>query len=232
MSTPLFRPENEVEEALLAAVRDGDRPGLIAALAHAEVYVPAEQAGEEVRLATIEQDGTSYVPVFTSLAQLRRVAPDGTGFLCVEGRGLSAVSPRGLSVVVNPGGELGVVLSPDEVEALETAPAAPEPWQLVGEPAQEPEELLSALRSLAEREPSVRAAYRGLLLRRGAATSELVIGLELADGADAHAILDDAAAAARSAGVESLALVIVGRDEPSDPVGRFLVTRTEPFYAR
>lgn len=228
----LFQPENELEEAVLAAVRDGDRAGLLAALAHAEVYVPATGSGRDVQLATIERGGVSFIPVFTSLTRLRVIAPDGTGYMRVAGRGLASVRPQGVPVVVNPGSDVGTVLAPADVAELGSAPQPADPWLLVGEPAQEPEELLEAIRGLAEEEPAIRKAYRGLLLKRGAASSELVVGLELEEDVAREPVLEAVAAAARGAGLESLAVVIVDGDEPSDPVGRFLTGQTQPFYVR
>ena len=106
--------------------------------------------------------------------------PEGGDYARLPGRALSTAAP-GLGAVVNPGSEVGAVLDADEVAALESAPPPPEPWLLVGAPAQEPEELVAAMRALAEREPEIRAAYRGLLLRRGAPGPELVVGFELAE---------------------------------------------------
>jgi hypothetical protein len=42
----------------------------------------------------------------------------------------------------------------------------------------------------------------------------------------------DAAAAARAAGVDSLALVPLDAGAAESPVGRFLLGRTRPFYTR
>lgn len=237
----LFRPENELEEALLAAARDGDRTGLLAALAVGELYLPAAgrphegavalDPGGELELPFLEHGGVRYVPAFTSPNELLRFLPAGTGYLRIEGRLLAAAWPEGVPLVLNPGGRLGVSIPAEEVARLRTLPAGPpEPWLLVGEPEEEPVELLAAIRAFAEHEPAVRAAHRALVLRRGASRAEPVVGLELEDGADVERLLEAAAAAARAAGVGAIALQPLGQAD--DAVSRFLLGRTEAFYLR
>jgi hypothetical protein len=154
------------------------------------------------------------------------VSPDGGDYVRLPGRALATAAP-GLGAIVNPGSAIVAVLEAHEVEALEVAPPPPEPWLLVGAPAREPEALLEAVRAVAAAEPAVRAAHCGLLLRRGARVSELVVGLALDDGADERRIVEAAAGAAKDAGVDELALLVIRDDE----VSRLLVANTAPFYS-
>jgi hypothetical protein len=217
----LVRPDNELEQALLL----GGPTDVLVALASAEVFVRTAPAAEGLALGTIDHQGATHVAVYSSLARMAAHGPEGGDYARLPGRALATAAP-GLGAVVNPGSEVGAVLDAGEVAALESAPPPPEPWLLVGAPAEEPEELVAAMRALAEREPAIRAAYRGLLLRRGAQGTELVVGFELAERADERRVVEAAAAAAREAGVESLALLALGEDE----VSRVLVEKTEPFY--
>jgi hypothetical protein len=219
---PLVRPENELEQALLL----GGPTDVLIALAAADVYVRTEPTPAGVGLGTVDHHGTAYIAVFSSLARMAAASPDGGDYARLPGRALATAAP-GLGAVVNPGSDLGALLETEEVAALDDAPPPPEPWLLVGAPAQEPEALLAAVSAVAEREPAIRAAYRGLVLRRGARASELVVGLELAEGADEARLVEATAEAARNVGVESLALLAIGDDE----VSRVLVAKTEPFYA-
>jgi hypothetical protein len=222
VSEPLLvRPENELEQALLL----GGPLDVLVALAAADVYVPTVSVGACLSLGTIDHDGEKHAAVFSSPARMAALFPDGVDYVCLQGRALATAAP-GLGVVVNPGSEVGAVLEAHEVAALEDAPPPPEPWLLVGAPAKEPEALVEAIRGLAAGEPAIRAAYRGLLLRRGARASELVLGLELEHGADEARVIEAAAATARDAGVEELALLALGGDD----VSRVLVEKTEPFY--
>ena len=245
MSSRLVRPENALEDALLAAREQDDVARLLGALATSDVYVPAEGTGPDEETAVtagpadrlpvpvIELDGRSVVPVFTSLAQLGRFRPEGGGYVRFEGRALSAVTPADIGVAVNPGGDLGLTLTPEQVAALGAAEAdESEPDFLIGEPREEPLRLLEAMRGLARTREDVRAVYRALLLRPPGGEPEPVIGLELEPGADPRAAVAAAADAARAAGIERLALLPLQPGVDPGRIGRFLLERTRPFWSR
>jgi hypothetical protein len=122
-----------------------------------------------------------------------------------------------------------VALTGEQVERLRDVPPGGESELLVGEPREEPTAVLDAIRRFAATRADVRAAYRGLLVRRPGSETEPVVGLEVDDGADAAAVIDAAAEAARDAGIDRLALVPVGE---GGPVARFLVEQTQPFWRR
>jgi hypothetical protein len=239
-----FRPENELEDALLSALQEEQADVFLAVLAEAEVYLPAPgpapdaeqlvtaKEGDEIPLPVLEHGGERFVPVFTSPTQLLRYLPEGTPYLRLQGRALAAIWPADCRLALNPRGELGLILSPEQVASVKDTPAPQTSGFLIGNPKEEPTELLAAMREFAEARPQIRAAYRGLLVRRPGAPPELVIGLELDAPADAAAIVDAAAEAARAAGVERLALVPLTPGADAGPVGRFLLEQTEPFYAR
>lgn len=245
MSVPqTFRPENELEDALVTALQDERPDAFLAALAEADVYVPAPgpapdgeqlvtaRAGDEIPLPLLEQGGERFVPVFSSPRQLLRYVPAGTPYLRLQGRALASIWPDDCRLALNPRGELGLVLSPEQVAAVKDAPELGTSGYLIGEPKEEPRQLLEAMRAFAAARQQVRAAYRGLLVRRAGAQPEPVIGLELDPGADAPLIVDAAAEAARAAGVERLALVPLQLGVDAGRVGRFLLEQTEPFYVR
>jgi hypothetical protein len=246
MSEPLtFRPENALEDALLAARENDDVERLLSTLAVADVFIPSAepgpveetrvtaQAGEELALPVIEIDGASLVPVFTSLTQLGRFRPEGGGYLRLNGRALAAITPSDLGVAVNPGGHLGLPLTPEQVARIAVAePANSEAEFLIGEPREEPVELLDAIRQLARERQDIRAVYRALLVRRPGAHPEHVIGLELTAGADAQAAVDAAAEAGRSAGLDRLALLPLQPGIEGGQIGRFMLERTTPFWTR
>ena len=201
------RTHNALEEAILS----GDVEALLPVLADAEVYVPADGAGVAA----------------SSLEQFARLRPEGGDYVALAGRALAAAMPG--PVALNPGSDLAVALTAEQVERLEQLPPGGEPDLLVGEPREEPTEVLEAIRGFAAARADVRAAYRGLLVRRPGSEAEPVVGLELEDGADAAAAIDAAAEAARDAGVDRLALVAIGE---GGPVARFLVEQTQPFWRR
>jgi hypothetical protein len=246
MSSSTFRPENALEEALLRAYQADDLQALLPALTIADVYLPADdapetdrevlaEAGDQIPLPVIDgPDGGRYVPVFSSLAQLAHVRPAGGGYRRLRGRSLAAIVPPDLGVALNPGGALGLPLSPDQVAQLANAPAVDggETQFLLGEPREEPSELLDTMRRFAEERQDVRAAYRALLVRAPGAEPEHVIGLELAAGVDPQPVIDAAADAARAAGVDLLGLLPLQAGVDAGQVGRFMLTQTQPFWRR
>ena len=227
-----FRPENPLEDALLAARETDDLALLLRALADADVYLPAD--GDELSLPVLRIGGRPFAPVFTSLTQLARFRPQGGSYVKLAGRALPAIWPDGTGLALNLGGDFGFPLGPEQVARLGSAPpaTADDGGFLLGVPKEEPAALLAAVARFAESRPEVRAAYRALLVRRPGTRPEPVVGLELAHEADAHAVVEAAAEAARAAGVDRLALLPLGVHGVDDPVARFLVEKTKPFYER
>ena len=124
-----YRDSTEhVESAIAAAMAAGDSDAVMRAVAVSEVVVPQapggvpEETGEgSVALPVIEQDGTSYVPVFTSAATMSEAAPDVTDAVTVSAAELGANWPgEDLWLAVNPGTEDGVTLPPEAVRSLPT----------------------------------------------------------------------------------------------------------------
>ena len=117
---------DQVEAVIASAMATGDTEAVMRAVALSEVVVP--QAGEgldedlpegSLNLPVIEQDGTSYVPVFTSEAAMSVAAPDVADAVTVSAAELGANWPsEDLWLAVNPGSEQGVTLPPDAVRSL------------------------------------------------------------------------------------------------------------------
>jgi hypothetical protein len=130
-------PDGEQTEAVIAAgMASGDTDAVMRAVAGSEVVVPqvADAAGQDdlpdgsISLPVIEQDGTSYVPVFTSEATMATAAPDIQDAVSVSAAELAANWPSDdLWLAVNPGTEDGLTLPPDAVRSLPgyTDPAMP-----------------------------------------------------------------------------------------------------------
>jgi hypothetical protein len=130
-------PDGEQTEAVIAAgMASGDTDAVMRAVAGSEVVVPqvADASGQDdlpdgsISLPVIEQDGTSYVPVFTSEATMATAAPDIQDAVSVSAAELAANWPSDdLWLAVNPGTEDGLTLPPDAVRSLPgyTDPATP-----------------------------------------------------------------------------------------------------------
>jgi hypothetical protein len=114
-----------VESAIAAGMASGDTDAVMRAVASIEVMVPQAGAAADdmpagaLSLPVIEQDGTSYVPVFTSEATMNQAAPDIDGAVSVPVAALGANWPSDeLWLAVNPGTEGGLSLPPDAVKSL------------------------------------------------------------------------------------------------------------------
>lgn len=240
-----FRPENALEEEMLYAFESHDVHTLDATLAIADVYLPTRDApdteaedvaaaGDEFAFPIIEgPDGGTYIAAYSSLTQLAR-SEGPIGYRRIRCRDLASIAPRDLGLAVNPGGELGFPLSPERLAALVELPPPDdgEAEYLLGEPAEEPVELLDAMRQLAERREDVRAVYRALLVRSPGATPEHLIGLELDSGVDAQAVIDAASEACREISLERVGFIPIQPGIDSGPVGAFMLKQTQPFWKR
>ena len=114
-----------IESAIAAGMASGDTDAVMRAVASIEVMVPQTGASGDdapdgsMSLPVIEQDGTSYVPVFTSQATMNQAAPDIDGAVSVPVAELGANWPSDeLWLAVNPGTEGGLTLPPDAVKSL------------------------------------------------------------------------------------------------------------------
>jgi hypothetical protein len=114
------------ESAIAAGMAAGDSEAVMRAVAGSEVVVPQaadttseERAQGSISLPVIEQDGTSYVPVFTSQRTMNEAAPDIEDAITVAAADLAASWPSDdLWLAVNPGTEDGLTLPPDAVRSL------------------------------------------------------------------------------------------------------------------
>ena len=119
-------PQGEQTEAAIAAgMAAEDTESVMRAIATTEVVVPQAPSADgdlpdgSISLPVIEQDGTSYVPVFTSEATMAAAAPDIEDAVSVNAAELAANWPSDdLWLAINPGTEDGLTLPPDAVRSL------------------------------------------------------------------------------------------------------------------
>ncbi|HEV8460392.1 MAG TPA: enhanced serine sensitivity protein SseB C-terminal domain-containing protein [Gaiellaceae bacterium] len=244
MSGSLFKPENALEEEMLYAVESHDEQKLHASLAIADVYLPSKddapeipeersaREGDEFPLPIIDgPDGVSYIAAYSSLNQLVR-AEGSIAYRRIRGRDLARIAPRELGLAVNPAGDLGFPLSPEQLAALVELPPPDdgETGYLLGEPKEEPVELLDAMHRVAESCDGVRAVYRALLVRSPGATPECLVGFELETGVDPQAVIDAAFAMCGERGILRAGFLPIQPGIDSGPVGAFMLERTKPFW--
>ena len=192
-------------------------PHFVLALLAAPVFVaPREDADDDTLALTVEEgpDGSQYVSVFTSADRLGR-----SGAASVRLGTLAESWPDTVSVVVNPGEALELVLPGADLRRIVAGE--------VGDPAEEPEEVLRAVGAACARHPEVASAYRAETGGR------LAVGLLLdIPPMDPEGLQRDVAEAAWSAGAGELAIVLLGREPGGDPVATHMLERTQPFYER
>ncbi len=119
-------PTQQTESAISAGMAAGDTEAVMRAVATADVVVPQAGGADQddapdgsISLPVIEQDGTSYVPVFTSQDTMHAAAPDIEDAVSVSAAELGANWPsEELWLAVNPGTEDGLTLPPDAVRSL------------------------------------------------------------------------------------------------------------------
>jgi hypothetical protein len=113
----------------------GDTEAVMRAVANSDIVVPQAvvEPGDEapegsLSLPVIEQDGTSYVPVYTSEAAMNAAAPEIADAVAVSAAELGAHWPsEDLWMAVNPGTEEGLTLPPDAVKSLPVYADSPPP---------------------------------------------------------------------------------------------------------
>ncbi len=118
--------QEPTEAAIAKGMAAGDTEAVMRAVATSQVVVPqtapapGEQAPEgSLSLPVIEQDGTQYVPVFTSETTMNSAAPDLDDAVTVPAAQLGANWPSDdLWLAVNPGTDEGLTLPPDAVKSL------------------------------------------------------------------------------------------------------------------
>jgi type III secretion system (T3SS) SseB-like protein len=226
--------ENELERVLREARRTGSPAAILTTLREAVLFIPSPDARERaddsqsLRLPALEHDGMHYIPVFSSLRQLRRLGPPGVGHLEVAATVLARDWPPEHWLALNPGDEASLTIPAEavaDIAPVAASAAAPGTRVSLAEPDPEPESVLATFRRFAADQTHVTAAYRCLALAPGpGALPELVIGLIFA-GEPSPEVLQAAAAL----GGRAIAVTPIDPAAP-DGFGQCMLTRTAPFY--
>lgn len=175
----IFKPQNELERVLSAAVEDPSRRReFYEELQRSELYtlhmggdVPEEQGVLQekttVRLPSVEIEGKAYLPVFSSLPMLQRFIDREMRYLSINAIDLFGLV-RGSDVWLNPGGEFAKEFPASEIESIldgsifgvpKSHTVDRETQVMLGRPTQEPDELLNELAEVFHALPNVKLAY-------------------------------------------------------------------------
>ena len=126
MTTAASHGQTSTESAISSGLEAGDDEAVLRALATSIALLPQAPPAEgedrpegAVALPVIEQDGTQYIPVFTSEEALRAAGGDAGSAVRLPLAALAAQWPGDdLWLAVNPSSEGGLTLPAEVVRAL------------------------------------------------------------------------------------------------------------------
>ena len=242
---PDFTPENDVERAMVAAAQDNQRFGeFLTALRAGDVFVPGREPldspeerpiepDEDIVLPVVEWQGQPSVPVFSSLTRLQHAVPDAPSYMAFHFSDL-AEHWGDQWMIVNPGNPVGVPLSPELVRGETDVLRIPAGSDLViGEPAAIDERVTAAIESRTEEDPRITAAHVAeVILSPEATQPQLIIGLEVADGADGKSVFEEMVEEITRRGVGGAAGVVLVDPAEPNAIAQWMLERDQPVYRR
>lgn len=243
---------NALERKLMLATDDpASRPEFYKALMTSDVFVIGFTDAEGEGAKTIpagaklsimnwkKNDGTPIIPFFTSLEALRRVLDEESKYAALPARSLFEMT-LGSSLVLNPGSSHGKEFLPDEIHALletgmnhsaQTRVVQEETKVLLGQPANYPSGMVSALTAFLAKHSAVKAAY--LCLMHDPSSGEkpsLVVGFA-GDGDLAQVMKEACSVVADTAPRGELVdFAVLKRGEPG--ISDYMFKSVKPFYER
>jgi len=246
------KPSNDLERKLmLAADNPANRPEFYKALMASDVYVIGftDSEGEEIRtiptgdklsiVSWEKNDGTPIIPFFTSLEALQRALKEESKYVALPAKSFFEMT-LGSFLMLNPASSYGKEFFPDEIHALletgvnhapQTRVVQKETKVLLGQPANYPSEMVSALTSLLAKHSAVKAAY--LCLMQDPSSSEkpsLVVGFD-GDKDLAEAMKEAGSVAADTAPKgDAVDFVVLKKGESG--VSNYMLKSVKPFYER
>lgn len=248
----MHEPSNDLERKLmLAADNPASRPEFYKALMASEVFVigftdsegegvKTVPAGAKLSIVNWEKnDGTPIIPFFTSLETLQRSLNEESKFVALPAKNFFEMT-LGSFLVLNPASPYGKEFFPNEIHSLletgmnnapRTRVVQKETKVLLGQPANYPTEMVSALTALLAKHSAVKAAY--LCLMHDSSSTEkpsLVVGFEgEMDLTEAMKEAGSVAADTAPKG-ELVDFAVLTRGEPG--ISEYMFKSVKPFYQR
>ena len=248
----MSEPVNELERKLmLAADNPASRPEFYETLMNSDVFVIGFTDSEDEGVGIIpagaklsivnweKNDGTPITPFFSSIEALQRALKEESKYVALPAKNLFEMT-LGSFLFLNPASPYGKEFFPNEIEALlntgmnhipQTRVVQKETKVLLGQPANYPSEMISALTELLAKHSTVKAAY--LCLMHDPSSSEkpaLVVGFE-GDQDLSEAMKQAGSVAADTAPKGELVdFVVIKRGEQG--IGNYMFNSVKPFYER
>jgi len=241
-----FVSENQLEEALIRAVKDPQQaPAFYRLLLECDLLVLGtvegkEKSGEQftldpggkLNLVTGLKDGSHFLPIFSSLRRMQDYVKQESKFLRVNGRALLELT-RGAPVFLNPASEYGKEFSVQQVVQLLEPSSRPasQPRVITGE-ADYPVALVDMLTNVFADKPEVEAAWMiQVTFADRADQPHPLVGVELGKaGGDWMALVRALEAAAQSLPGFIFDIQRIERDNPNSLSDALL--QVPPFYQR
>ncbi len=123
LDTALARSREETEDSGDSGDNgEGAVGAFVTALREGDLWVPLPQgAGQQedgsVSLPTLDLEGSTFIPAFTSESQLN-VRSGELPYTIIATRELAGILPEGVGLALNPGNTTGVPIYPETVSAL------------------------------------------------------------------------------------------------------------------
>jgi len=246
----MFKAENDLERSLMAAATDpNQRPQFYRDLLDSTIYVitagdesldvesGATQRGCSIQMLSSQSDGEVWMPIFSSLTQLKRFLQTDSKYLQVEARTLFETT-RGTNVVLNPNLECGKEFSSSEIESMldgsifriaHDSVVEVETPILLGQPAEYPTELIDALSRLFLKHKNVRAAYlANIFIFERDESPHMIIGIEV--NGDWNAIVGVAGMVAKEVMPKNEIVDFIHVSADDNRVTQYMLNETKPFY--
>ncbi|MET0930198.1 MAG: enhanced serine sensitivity protein SseB C-terminal domain-containing protein [Aeromicrobium sp.] len=223
-------PNNPLE-VRLGEARTNDEPlgPWLRELQQATVFAPLRVTGESSSLGVVEVDGQQLALVFTSEEMLRSVTD--VPFIAPPFAGLVDMLPPGFGVLVNPQSDVSITIAPADLEAGRAGgdPLVVDASRLfIGEPAEEPVDVLAALSRTAHGIAAVRELRRAWVSVDGAEPG-LMVGVDLdPDNEDVRLVVTSAL----RDGLPADAVVELQFANDRGPVIDWMWANAEPFHAK
>lgn len=245
-------PTNDLERKLmLAADNPATRPEFYKTLMASNVFVigfsdsegkgvETIPAGAKLSIVNWEKDnGSPIIPFFTSLEALQRALKEESKYVALPAKSFFEIT-LGSFLVLNPASPYGKEFFPNEIRALletgmnqapQTRVVQKETKVLLGQPANYPSEMVSALTALLAKHSAVKAAYLCLMHDPSSGDKPtLVVGFE-GDQDLTDAMKEAGSVAADTAPKGELVdFTVIKRGESG--IGDYMFKSVKPFYER
>ncbi len=244
-------PENRLESLLrLAATEPAHRPEFNKLLLQSPLFVlgEAEQEANDDGLVPEgsnlgllhweKEDGSTVIPVFTSLQAMQDSIEADESYLEIPARALFEMT-LGEDLVLNPGSEYGKDLMPAELESLLSGSSdhavervlAQSSEISIGQPEHYPAKLVDSLTTLFSKHDNIAAAYLGLIHDpEHDEQPNLIIGLQ-GEG-DLQAVIQEAGAVAWDTTDDEEVVDFIIIEKGDEGIAEYFLNETEAFYDR